>query len=82
MNNFIFKSPKRLIKNDSINFEDLLLDLARHMEQIQKEQRLQRSDLHDISLKIQRLMIDKHLQMQVDEYFQEPPEDDSVEKDA
>ncbi len=41
------------------------------LESIQKELRHQRCDLKDISLKLERLMIDKHLQMQVDEYFDE-----------
>ncbi len=66
MNNFIFKSPRRLIKNDSIN----LGILDRRLVLLQNEQRLQRSDLRDISRKIDRLLIDKHLQFQVDEYFE------------
>ncbi len=69
MNNFIFKSASRLIKNSPITLESLYgqLDL------VLKEQRHQRSDLHELSLKIQRLMIDKHLQTQVDEYFEKDP---------
>ncbi len=65
MNNFIFKSANRLIKNSPTTMDDLM----RIQMQIQAEQRAQRQDLKDISLKIQKLMIDKHLQMQVDEYF-------------
>ncbi len=65
MNNFIFKSANRLIKNSPTTMDDLM----RVQMQIQAEQRAQRQDLKDISLKIQKLMIDKHLQMQVDEYF-------------
>ncbi len=66
MNNFIFKSPKRLVKNSSINLD--ILD--RRLELIQREMRHQRSDLHDLSRKIDRLLIDKHLQFQVDEFFE------------
>ncbi len=67
MNNFIFKSSKRLIKNSPLTEGYLMTKL----ESIQKELRHQRCDLKDISLKLQRLMIDKHLQMQVDTYFDE-----------
>ncbi len=70
MNNFIFKSPKRLVKNSSINLE--ILD--RRLELIQTEMRHQRSDLHDLSRKIDRLLVDKHLQFQVDEYFEKDDE--------
>ncbi len=66
MNNFIFKSPRRLVKNSSINLE--ILD--RRLDHMQTEMRHQRSDLRDISRKIDRLLIDKHLQFQVDEYFE------------
>ncbi len=66
MNNFIFKSPKRLVKNSSIHLG--LLD--RRLELIQTEMRHQRCDLQDIKLMINRLLVDKHLQMQVDEYFE------------
>ncbi len=65
MTNFIFKSPRRLVKNSSLTEGYLMVKL----ESIQKELRHQRCDLKDISLKLQRLMIDKHLQMQVDTYF-------------
>ncbi len=65
MNNFIFKSPRRLVKNSSINLEGL----DRRLELVQLEMRHQRADLHDISRKIDRLLIDKHLQMQVDTFF-------------
>ncbi len=74
MNNFIFKSANRLTKNSSIS----LVILNNQLEMILKEQRHQRSDLNEISRKIDRLLIDKHLQMQVDEYFndnkEQPPE--------
>ncbi len=68
MNNFIFKSPKRLIKNESENLVNLMNICLR-------EQRHQRSDLQDLKLMVNKLLIDKHLQMQVDEYFQDNPED-------
>ncbi len=53
------------------------------LEAIQKELRHQRCDLKDINLKLMKLMIDKHLQMQVDNYFEETspqtePEEQSV----
>ncbi len=67
MNNFIFKSPKRLIKNSSANLDTL----AEQNSWILREMRHQRSDLKDIKLMINKLLIDKHLQMQVDEYFED-----------
>ncbi len=39
------------------------------LESIQTELRHQRQDHKDMSLKLERLLIDKHLQMQVDTYF-------------
>ncbi len=67
MTNFIFKSANRLIKNSPITIEGL----DRHLNQIQIEQRHQRQDLTDIKRMLNRLLIEKHLQMQVDEYFEE-----------
>ncbi len=64
MTSFLFKSSKGLIKNSSENLDNL-------MKQLLREQRLQRSDLQDIKLMINKLLVDKHLQMQVDEYFSE-----------
>ncbi len=69
MTNFIFKSPKRLIKNSPITVGIL----TKQMDMIQTEQRAQRQDLVDIKGMLNRLLIDKHLQMQVDEYFTEKP---------
>ncbi len=71
MNNLFSKSPKRLLEKSSIN----LGILDRRLEFIQAEMRHQRSDLRDISRKIDRLLIDKHLQMQVDEYFNDNKQD-------
>ncbi len=69
MNNFIFKSSKRLIKNSPITIDtrlNLILTELRH----------QRQDNVDIKLMINKLLIDKHLQMQVDEYFEDNPTED------
>jgi len=78
MNNFIFKSPKGLIKNDSINVLGLVL---RKVSNIQDELRHQRSEHKDILLMLNKLLIDKHLQSQVDEYFEETsPQTDSDDK--
>ncbi len=65
MTNFIFKSANRLIKNSPLTEGYLLTKL----EAIQMELRHQRQDHNDMSLKLERLLIDKHLQMQVDNYF-------------
>ncbi len=65
MTNFIFKSSKRLIKNSPLTEGYLLVKL----EAIQKELRHQRQDHRDMSLKLEKLLIDKHLQVQVDDYF-------------
>jgi len=65
MNNFIFKSANRLTKNSSIN----LGILDRRLEFIQAEMRHQRSDLKDISLKLEKLLINKHLDFQVEDYY-------------
>ncbi len=74
MTNFIFKSANRLIKNSPLTEGYLLTKL----ESIQLELRHQRQDHKDMSLKLEKLLIDKHLQMQVDNYF-EP--DDQIEPD-
>ncbi len=76
MNNFIFKSSRRLIKNSPITVGRL----DEHLDIIQTEQRAQRQDLLDIKRMLNRLMIDRHLQMQVDQYFDEDksiPEEDA-----
>ncbi len=81
MTNFIFKSANRLIKNSPLTEGYLLTKL----ESIQLELRHQRQDHRDMSLKLEKLLIDKHLQMQVDEYFTEndndPPEDNSHDRE-
>ncbi len=71
MNNFLFKSANGLIKNSSSNLDNRM-DLANmRIQLLLKEQRHQRSDLRDIKLMLNKLLIDKHLQNQVDEYFTE-----------
>jgi len=72
MNNFIFKSSKGLIKNSS-------LDLDTRMDLLLKEQRHQRSDLRDIKLMLNKLIINDHLQSQVDDYFKEADSNDVTE---
>ncbi len=69
MTNFIFKSSRRLIKNSPITIEGL----DRKLYLIQQELRAQRQEHRDMSLKLERLLIDKHLQTQVDEYFDKDP---------
>ncbi len=71
MNNFIFKSANRLIKNSPITMDDLMDKLLVMQQQL----RALRVDNVDINLKLQKIMIDKHLQMQVDEYFEDNPKD-------
>ncbi len=66
MNNFIFKSANRLIKNSPITLANLMANLA----VIQAQNRHLRQDLVDVKLMLNKLLIDKHLQQQVDEYFE------------
>ncbi len=72
MNNLFFKSNTGLTKNSTINSESL----DRKLDFVLKEQRNQRTDLQDIKRMINRLMIDKHLQAQVDDWFQKGEEHD------
>ncbi len=67
MNNLFFKSDNRLIKNSPKTLDTLMHQLLL----IQKQNRSLRQDTWDINRKLERLLIDKHLQMQVDEYFTE-----------
>ncbi len=72
MTNFIFKSPRRLIKNvDNTPNESILGQL----KIVQGQNRFLRQDLVDVKLMLNRLLIDKHLQMQVDTYFDKDTED-------
>ncbi len=43
------------------------------LENIQKELRHQRQDNKDIKLMLNKLLVDKHLQAQVDDYFEKDP---------
>ncbi len=76
MTNFIFKSPRRLIKNSPI--PEPILD---KLKIIQGQNRYLRQDLVDVKLMLNKLLIDKHLQMQVDNYF-EGDEETSPQTDA
>ncbi len=77
MTNFIFKSPRRLIKNSPT--QDAAITGA--LKIIQSQNRYLRQDLVDVKLMINKLLIDKHLQMQVDEYFEHTPEDNKQDLD-
>ncbi len=68
---------KKLSQSD---LEDLIITQMRKLEFILTEQRCERSDLKTINQKLDRLLVDKHLQMQVDEYFNENPEDSKQEE--
>ncbi len=77
MNNFIFKSPRRLVKKLSNTPEvDLIL---RRLDIILEQNRNLRQDLVDMRLMINRLLIDKHLQMQVDTYFEDDKPEETPE---
>ncbi len=66
MTNFIFKSPKGLLKK-SDNTPNL--NILGQLKVIQGQNRFLRQDLVDVKLMLNKLLIDKHLQMQVDNYF-------------
>ncbi len=73
MTNFIFKSPRRLVKKLANTPDgDMILG---QLKIIQNQERFLRQDLVDVKLMLNKLLIDKHLQMQVDEYFDVPKED-------
>ncbi len=54
------------------NYQSTLDNL---IQMLLKEQRMQRSDLQTVNNKLDKLLVDKHLQMQVDEYFDHDLED-------
>ncbi len=66
MTNFIFKSRTGLIKNSPIQNANLMDKLL----VMQSQLRLLRSDLASVNGKLDRLLIDKHLQFQVDDYYE------------
>ncbi len=70
MTNFIFKSASGLIKNSPT--PNAVLG---QLKIIQSQNRYLRQDLVDVKLMLNRLLIDKHLQMQVDNYFEDKPEE-------
>ncbi len=72
MTNFIFKSPRRLVKKLANTPE---MDLMYQLGLIKQQNRALRQDLVDVKSMINRLLVDKHLQMQVDTYFDEDKED-------
>ncbi len=67
MTNFIFKSANRLIKNSPLTLEEIMQQISI----VKTQNRHARQDLVDIKLMLNKLLIDKHLQMQVDTYFDE-----------
>jgi len=67
MTNFIFKSANRLIKNSPLTEGYIMTKL----QSIQLELRHARQDNKDIKLMLNKLLVDKHLQQQVDEYFEQ-----------
>ncbi len=73
MTNFIFKSPRRLVKklDNTPN-----LNILGQLKVIQGQNRFLRQDLVDVKLMLNKLLIDKHLQMQVEDYFEEDKHDD------
>ncbi len=65
MTNFIFKSASGLIKNSPINNSEL----DKQLKAVLLQNRLLRQDLVDVKLMLNKLLVDKHLQMEVDNYF-------------
>ncbi len=75
MTNFIFKSPRRLVKKSDNTHNVNLMDKLLVMQQ---QLRLLRSDLVSVNGKLDRLLVDKHLQFQVDDFYKQgsgDPED-------
>ncbi len=66
MNNLFFKSRTGLIKNSPTT----LSTLDRQFQLVLSELRHQRQDHVDIKLMLNKLLIDKHLQMQVDDFYE------------
>ncbi len=80
MTNFIFKSPRRLTKNiDNTPEVNLMLG---QLKVIQSQNRMLRQDLVDVKLMLNKLLIEKHLQMQVDDYYEKDnPKEDQADLD-
>ncbi len=77
MKNLFFKSSTGLTKNYSTYNEQL----DRKIEFVLLEQRKQRTDLQDIKRMINRITIDKQLQHEVDNYFEDRPNNEDQEPD-
>ncbi len=77
MNNLFSKSSRGLFEKSSIE----LATLERQLGMLLTVQRKQRSDLKTINDKLDKIMVDKHLQMQVDEYFKDNEPLDSGDLD-
>ncbi len=71
MNNLFSKSANRLLEKSSNTPEMLLMN---QLKVVQTQNRLLRQDMVDIKLMINKLLVDKHLQMQVDNYFDKDEE--------
>ncbi len=81
MTNFIFKSANRLTKNiDNTPEVNLILGQLRI---VQSQNRMLRQDLVDVKLMLNKLLIDKHNQMEVDDFFdkQDRPDPDPNDLD-
>ncbi len=74
MNNLFFKSANRLIKNSPISIATVMHQLTI----VQGQNRHLRQDLVDVKLMLNKLLIDKHLQMQVDEYFDKDSQQEDI----
>ncbi len=81
MNKLFFKSANRLIKINSVDLGNLIEDYLRQVQVIQKQNRGLRQDMVDIKGMLNRLLIDKHLQQQVDTYFEDAPDDNTHDLD-
>jgi len=77
MTNFIFKSPRRLVKKLANTPEvDLIIG---QLKIVQSQERFLRQDMVDIKLMLNKLLVDKHNQMQCDEYFEDKQEQLPIE---
>ncbi len=68
MTNFIFSRANPTTKKLANTSLDTLMN---QLLIIQKQNRFLRQDMIDVKLMLNKLLIDKHLQTQVDEYFDE-----------
>ncbi len=66
MTNFIFSRPRPTTKKLA-NTQDAYLG---QLKIIQTQNRYLRQDLVDVKLMLNKLLIEKHLQMQVDDYYE------------